>query len=444
MLRGTRYARSGDVHIAYQVVGEGPRELVVIPGFVSNLDVLWEVPGIGDLLKRLSRFARLIVFDKRGTGLSDRGVGIPDLEQRMDDARAVMDAAGSRRAAFLGISEGGPMSILFAATYPERVRSLTLLGSFSRFAVGPDYPYGLSEELQRLAIESVERAWGTGSNVRMFCPSEADSPGYQETWARLERLSASPRDAQDLIRMDIGIDVRDVLPSIHVPCMILHADGDRVVNVAGARYMAERIPGARLRVIPCGDHTPTRATAAVYGDLIEEFLTGQRAAPSEPDRVLATVLFTDIVDSTARAVELGDRRWSELLHHHHGRVRDELRRFRGKEMDTAGDGFFATFDGPARAVRCARSIVDSVGDLRIQVRAGLHTGECELHGDKMTGIAVHIGSRVAGLAKGGEVLVSSTVKDLVAGSGIEFADRGAQVLKGVPGEWRIFRVTAAA
>lgn len=441
MIPRTRYAKSGDVHIAYQVFGEGPVDLVLIPGFISNVEMPWEWPELRRFFERLGSFARVIAFDKRGTGLSDRGVGVPTIEERMDDVRAVMDAAGSERAGLFGISEGGPMSIVFAASYPERTHSLVLLGSFARFSAAEDYPCGLSEDVLAGFLESIEKNWGVGNDLASFAPSVAGDERAREFWGRLQRLGASPREATAIIRMDEMIDVRPVLESLHVPTLVIHRTGDLIISVENARYMAERIPEARLLELPGNDHMPFFEDSETVVDAIQEFLTGSRATPVEVDRVLATVLFTDIVDSTARAVELGDRRWRELLRDHHARVREELGRYRGREVDTAGDGFFATFDGPARAIRCARAIRDSVGGIDIRLRAGLHTGECELHDGGVAGIAVHIGSRVAALAEAGEVLVSSTVKDLVAGSGIAFLERGAHELKGIPGKWQLFQVS---
>ncbi len=440
----TRYARSGDYHIAYQVVGAGPLDLVLVPGFVSNVEVAWDWPEYRRFVERLASFSRVIAFDKRGTGGSDRSVGVPTLEERMDDLRAVMDAVGSERAAFAGISEGGAMSILFAATYPERARALVLLGSFARFSRSADYPWGYSDEqLDRLQAGILE-SWGSGRDVEFFAPSLAGDEGTRRQWGRLCRQAASPREAAAIIRMNQKIDVRPILESLHLPTLVVHRTLDRVILAGAGRYMADRIEGAQLLELPGGDHLPFLGDTGPLLDGIQEFLTGSRPAAVEPDRVLATVLFTDIVDSTQRAVELGDRRWRELLSTHHERVRHELERYRGREVDTAGDGFFATFDGPARAIHCARDIVRSVGELGVRLRAGLHTGECELHESGVAGIAVHIGARVAGLADPGQVLVSSTVRDLVAGSGIDFQERGLHALKGIPGEWRLYQVASEA
>lgn len=435
----TRYAKSGDVHIAFQVVGEGPLDLVYVPGFVSHIEYEWEQPRAAKFLQRLASFSRLIRFDKRGTGLSDRVPGIPTLEQRMDDVRAVMDAVGSEKAALLGISEGGPMSLLFAATYPQRTSALILYGSYARRAWALDHPCGVSEEEMQRVLDAMEREWGGPATIDTRAPSMAHDEGYRQWLGNYLRLAASPGAAMAIMRMNMEIDVRHVLPAIRVPTLILHRTGERLTRVEQARYMAERIPGARLVELPGIDHTPYAGDADAIADEVEEFLTGVRHRV-EPDRVLATVLFTDIVGSTERAARLGDRRWRELIEGHHALVRRELARFRGREIDTAGDGFLATFDGPARAIHCACAISDAVKPLGIEIRAGLHTGECEVMGERVGGIAVHIGARVAALAAPGEVLVSSTVKDLVAGSGLEFDDRGMHALKGIPGEWRLFAV----
>ena len=434
----TQYAKSGDLHIAYQVMGTGPLDLVFVPGFVSHLEYQWEHPESARFLERLSSFSRLIRFDKRGTGLSDRVGGIPTLEQRMDDVRAVMDAVGSERAALFGVSEGGPMSLLFAATYPERTSALVLYGSYARRAWAPDHPFGRTGEEMGRIIETMEREWGGPVGVEIWVPSMAGDERFRHWWANYLRLAGSPGTAVSVMRMNMEIDVRHVLPAVRVPTLVIHRTGDRLTRVEQGRYLAERIPAARLAELPGDDHVPFFNSDQII-DEVEEFLTGTRHA-TEADRVLATVLFTDIVGSTERAAALGDRKWRELVEGYYLLARRELTRFRGREVDTAGDGFFASFDGPARAVRCAEAIAAGVRSLGIEIRAGLHTGECEVIGDKVGGIAVHIGARVASLARAGEVLVSSTVKDLVAGSGISFEDRGTQTLKGVPGEWRLFAV----
>lgn len=433
----TRYARSGDVNIAYQVVGEGPRDLVLVPGWVSNLEVFWEEPSMARFLQRLASFSRLILFDKRGTGLSDRVADMPNLETRMDDVRAVMDTVRSPRAALLGYSEGGPMCALFAATYPERTTALIMIGAFSTRIWKSDYPWGSPREDYQRFIDTTVRDWGGPVGLEARAPTMASDPRFREWWARFIRMSASPGANRALLTMNAEIDVRHVLPAIRVPTLIVHNVGDQAVGVEHSRYMAERIPNAKYVELPGSDHVPWVGNTDAILDEVEEFLTGVRHG-AEPDRVLATVLFTDIVDATRRAAELGDRRWRDLLDAHHAVVREELARFRGREIDTAGDGFLAAFDGPARAVRSACAIAGSVKRLGLDVRAGLHTGECEVMGPKLGGIAVHIGARIAALAKAGEVLVSSTVRDLVAGSGLRFEDRGQQALKGVPGEWHVF------
>ena len=435
----TRYARSGDINIAYQVVGKGPPDLVIVPGWLSNIDFCWEEPALARFLTRLASFARVILFDKRGTGLSDRVTDMPSLEVRMDDVRAVMDAVGSEVAALFGYSEGGSMCALFSATYPGRTSALIMHGAFARRRWAPDYPWGQTEEQVRNSLEQVEREWGGPVRIDVHAPSMAQDERLRQWWARRLRASASPAAASTLLRMNAEIDVRHVLPAIRVPTLILHSIHDRVSHIDATRYMAAQIPGAKLVELDGIDHIPWGDKSEVILDEVEEFLTGVRRNP-EYDRVLATVLFTDIVGSTDKAASLGDRLWSDLLDCHHASVRRELARFRGREIGTAGDGFLAAFDGPARAVRCACAISDSVRSLGIEVRAGLHTGECEVMGDALSGIAVHIGARVAALASPGEVLVSATVKDLVAGSALSFQDRGIHSLKGVPGEWRLFAV----
>jgi class 3 adenylate cyclase len=437
----TRYARSGDVNIAYQVVGHGPFDLVYVPGWISNIELMWEEPAHARLLRRLAAFSRLILFDKRGTGMSDPVpvVRLPTLEQRMDDVRAVMDAAGSERAALFGSSEGGLMSVLFAATYPDRTRALVTHAIYAKRLWSPDYPWAPTPEARAAEIEATERTWGGEMDISVLAPS-ADEAFKRRAVAYLRR-SASPGAAVALLRMNSQIDVRAALPTISVPTLVLNRVADRDVKVEEARWIASQIPGARLVELPGDEHLIWAGDVDGLVDEVEDFLTGSRPAPMT-DRVLATVLFTDIVGSTERASNLGDRRWRELLEQHHTMVRRELERFRGREVDTAGDGFLATFDGPARAVRCARAIQQAVRELGLEVRAGLHTGEVELADGGVAGIAVHTGARVAALADGGEVLVSSTVKDLVAGSGLEFADRGTHELKGV-GERQLYAVSRA-
>ncbi len=439
MLPETRYAKSSGVNIAYQVVGSGPRDLVVVPGWVSNIDVFWEEPTLARFLTRLASFSRLILFDKRGTGLSDRVADMPSLEVRMDDVRAVMDAVGSRRAALFGYSEGGAMCALFAATYPDRAAALILGGSFARRTAAADYVCGETTEQHMAWADQIEREWGGPVGIEARSPSLAHDERYRRWWARWLRASASPAAAAALVRMNMDIDIRHVLPAVRVPTLLLHSVNDRTIEVGASRYMAGRIGGAKLVELQGIDHIPWGCDRDVIADEIEEFLTGARHG-ADSNRVLATVLFTDIVGATERAARLGDQGWHDLLDSHHALIRRELANFRGREVDCAGDGFLATFDGPARAVRCACAISEGVRALGLEIRAGLHTGECELMGDKLGGIAVHTGARVAALAQAGEVLVSSTVKDLVAGSGLSFQDRGTQSLKGVPGEWRLFAV----
>jgi len=405
MIPETKYAKSGEVYIAYQAVGDGPRDLVLIPPFVSHVEIYWEEPSLVRFLTRLASFARLIVFDKCGTGLSDRVAphALPDLEQRMDDVHAVLDAVGAQKAALLGPPEGGPMSALFAATYPERTTALILYGTFASTIRDAAYPWPMDPGERQKIIAALPQTWGQGLYTDLLAPSRSADPQFRTWWARLKRLGASPGATMALRQMNGQIDLRPVLPTIRVPTLVLHRLGDQDAGL----------------------------------DEVEEFLTGVLEGP-EPDRVLATVLFTDIVSSTERAAELGDHGWRQLLEGYYGIVRRELARFRGREVDTARDGFLATFDGPAWAIRCACTTRDAVRALGIKLRTGVHTGECAIMGEKLVGIAVHIGARVAARAEPDEVLVSSTVKDLVSGSVLHFVDRGTHSLKGVPGEWRLF------
>ena len=443
-----RYAKSGDVSVAYSTVGEGPFDLVFVAGWVlSVFESAWDGPA-ADTLSRLASFSRLILFDKRGTGLSDRSSGIPDLETRMDDIRVVMDAVGSKRAALLGVSEGGPMTLLFAATYPERTAAAILYGTGASFMRSADYPWAPSPEEWHDAIERTSDGFGKkewlDEMLEGFSPSIAHDEDAKKWWRRWVLASSSPGALEALRRMNMNIDVRHVLSSISAPTLVLHPVDDEAMDIEGGRYIAKHVPGAEFVELPGTDHGWWVRPEEIGGEA-ERFLRPiwERGEWElfEPERVLATVLFTDIVGSTARLAELGDRRWRELLAEHHTLVRRQLARFRGHELDTAGDGFFAAFDGPARAIRCACSIVDSVRDLGLEVRAGLHTGECEQLDGKVGGIAVHIGARVAAEARPGEVIVSRTVKDLVAGSGIDFRERGSASLKGVPGEWQLFAVS---
>jgi class 3 adenylate cyclase len=437
----TRYAESGGLHLAYQVLGEGPPDLVYIAEFWNSIEAQWEEPGFERFLQRLASFSRLICFDQRGSGMSDPVAlsELPTLEEWMDDVRAVMDAVGSHKAVLLGSGGGGLMSMLFAATYPERAEALILINSFARLTRGPDYPIGTSPEYEDRIVWEMRNGWGRGILLETAAPTLAGDGRFRRWWARYQRLGASPGTVLTMRRMLQQSDVRHVLGSIRVPTLILHRAGNRLVDVALGRYLGEQIPGARYVEVQGVDYFPFVGDADAILDEVEEFVTGERAS-AQRDRVLATVLFTDIVGSTQRAAELGDRRWRDLLQHHHISIRRELQRHRGEEVDTAGDGFLATFDGPARAVRCAQSIGDAVRSLDLEVRCGLHTGEVERTAGKVGGLAVHIAARVTAAAGPGEVLVSSTVKDLVAGSGLSFQDRGVHVLKGVPGKWRLFAV----
>ena len=438
----THYAKSGELSIAYQVFGEGDLDLVFIPGFISNGDLSWQAPLFSEFFARFGSFARVITFDKRGTGLSERTLGFGSAEDRMDDIRAVMDAAACERAALVGISEGGPLAILFAATYPERASALVPWGTFARVTQGPDYPLGHDPSIIEPFIDGSVARWGTGRALRFFISNMPTDPEGSAFVARYERSAATPSMVREILRRNCEIDVRSALPAITAPTLVVHRHGDHVVPVECGRYVAEEIVGALLLELP-GDWHLNGADGGEDDalDAIEEFLTGRRHEPVVPvDRVLKTVLFTDIVDSTARAAAEGDRRWHDLLDRHDAAIRRELDRFRGQEVKATGDGFLAAFDGPGRAINCAQAIATGSQALGLDVRAGLHTGECELRRDDLAGIAVHIGARVAALAGPGEVLVTSTVRDLVAGSGIEFTDRGMHALKGVPGEWDVLAV----
>jgi len=436
----TRYARSGDVSIAYQVVGDGPIDVVLVPGYIMHVELIWEIPTAVHILERMASFARVIMFDKRGGGLSDPVVGAPTLEERMDDVRAVMEAVGSEQAAILGSSEGVPMSILFAATYPQKVSALVLYGGMARSTWAPDYPWASPADALIESSEAMAPHLYEGAIVEVMAPSLADVPFARELFAKLQRYSASPSMLDQLFRMFLDIDVRPVLPTISAPTLVLHRRGDRAVNYQASKWMAEQIPGAKYVELAGIDHAMFAGDIDAVVDEIEELLTGVRRT-TEVDRVLATVMFTDIVDSTKRASAMGDRAWRALLDAQNDVLRRELARYRGREVKMLGDGILATFDGPARAIRCARAMTEAVRPLDIEVRVGLHTGEVELVGDDVAGIAVHIAARVGALAGASEVLVSGTVKDLVAGSGIGFADRGEHVLKGIPDQWRIHAVT---
>jgi pimeloyl-ACP methyl ester carboxylesterase len=435
-----QYAKSGDISIAYQIVGDGPIDLVLVLGFTTHLEIQWEMPPFRRFCEGLAGFSRLIVFDKRGTGLSDPVSDAPTLEERVDDVSAVMDAAGSEQAALFGVSEGGPMSILFAAMHPDRVSALVLHGAMARTTEAPDYPWASpAEALRESSDEFIAPAWGRDPTgiLELFSPSFANDPQAVEFAMRQERNAASPAMVRQIFEMFLEIDVRDVLPTIQVPTLVIHRHGDRVVNWRAGKDLADRIPGARYVELDGLDHVPWAGDAdAIVGE-VEEFLTGARSV-AEPERVLATVMFTDIVGSTEKAGELGDARWRDLLGAHHDAVLHELERFRGREVKTLGDGSLATFDGPARAIRCGQAIAEAVRPLGLEERIGLHTGEIELMDGDVGGIAVHIAARVGALADAGEVLVTRTVKDLVAGSDIGFAERGRQELKGVPDEWELY------
>ena len=435
----TRYTKSGGVNIAYQVVGAGPRDLLWVPGWVSNIEYSWEEPTIRRFLERLASFSRLILFDKRGTGLSDRVPDneLPTLEQRMDDVRAVLDAANSESAALLGASEGASMSILFAATFPERTSALIIYGGFAKRVWSEDYPWAPTPQERQKFFDAIEQGWGGVVDLATLAPSTIGNERFQEGWAAYLRRSASPGAALALAKMNSGVDVRGVLPALHVPTLVLHRSGDLDANIAEGRYIAERIDGATFVELPGDDHLWYAGDTDSIIDEVEEFLTGVRPI-HDVDRVLATVLFTDIVESTKTATEIGDRRWRALLDSHNALVRRELERFRGREVKTTGDGFLATFDGPARAVRCALALRNGLRKEGIETRAGLHTGECEMIGNDVGGVAVHIAARVLAEAQPGEVLVSSTVRDLVAGSGLRFGNRGRHALKGTSDSWELF------
>jgi class 3 adenylate cyclase len=436
----TRFTQSGDTSIAYQVVGEGPIDLVAVPGFVSHVEQAWEDPSFSRFLTQLASFSRLIIFDKRGTGLSDRVGGIPTLEERMDDVRAVMDAAGSQRAALFGVSEGGPMSVLFAATYPKRTTALILYGSIAKGARSPDYPWGPeygSEQFQAW-LERWRKEWGGPFGIETRAPSMAHDDAFRKWFAKYLRLSASPSAVIKVFEMNHGIDVRHVLPTIRVPTLVLHRTGDRVINVEQGRYIAESIPDAKLVELSGEDHLWWVGDSDAIVREVQTFLTGERPVPLESDRVLATVLFTDIVDSTRRAAALGDSRWKDVLDAHNTILLKEFERFRGRAVRNTGDGWLALFDGPGRAVRCAASAGQEVERLGIEIRAGAHTGEIDLMGDDVGGIAVNIAARVLAEAADSEIWVSRTVKDLVVGSGLGFSEKGTFTLKGVPGTWELF------
>ncbi len=420
-------------------------DVVYVPGFVSNVEAIWDSPVRAKFFLRLASFCRLILFDKRGTGLSDRSSQIFTLEQRMSDVQAILNEVGSKRAALFGVSEGGPMSILFAATYPSRTVALIVYGSYARKSWAPDHPYGWTNDHFDTFFKNVEEKWGTpaGFDFSEWAPSLATNPALLSGLAAYFRAGGSPGAVRAVMQMNRDIDVRGILSSLSVPTLILHRTGDRITSIEQGRYLASRIPGAKLVEFPGEDHMPMVGDSDAILNEIQEFLTGSRQV-SDLDRVVTTVMFTDIVNSTEKAAQLGDRKWCDLLDNFYALTRRQLDRFRGREIDIAGDGMFATFDGPARAVRCAQTIGENAKSLGIEIRAGVHTGEVEIMGEKVGGLAVHIGARVAARAGAGEVLVSSTVKDLVAGSGLQFRDHGNHALKGVEGEWRLFLAPAAS
>jgi class 3 adenylate cyclase len=436
----TRYARSGEHHIAYQVHGDGPLDLVYVPTWISQVEHYWEEPSVARYFRRIASFSRLIMFDRRGSGLSDPVLRAPTLEEQMDDVVAVMDAARSERAAVFAQLEGGAMAAMFAAAHPERTTALVLYEAMARMSWAPDYDWAIPHDVREALLEGREWTWGDGSRIIGLAPRSSANPRLRDWFAKLERLAASPGTAAALIRMNGQVDVRAVLPSIQAPTLVVHRAEDQFIDKRHSLYLAEHIPGARYLELPGEEALSFGADSDALLDEVQEFLTGARATP-DAERILATVMFSDIVDSTSRAAQLGDRGWRDVLESLTGSVARALERHRGRAVKTMGDGFLATFDGPARGIRCATEIRDAArSQFGLEVRSGLHTGEIEVIGEDVGGIAVHIGARVGSLAGPGEVLVSRTVKDLVVGSGIHFEDRGERELKGVPGEWRLWAV----
>jgi pimeloyl-ACP methyl ester carboxylesterase len=449
--RSIRYAKTVDgFHIAYEVVGDGPFDLVYVSGWFSNLECIWDMPDLGEFLRELAGFSRLIVFDPRGSGLSDRPSTSDSmaLEAGMDDIRAVMDAAGSERAVLFGSDEGGARCVLFAASHPRRTTALVTFGIWARYSASVDYPWGWPEERSRAFRSLVQDKWGTEefwrTDTYLSSSHIPSDPDRVRAWARYARLSLSPGAALAIDRMAGDVDIRAVLPTVRVPTLVIHRIDDTSESVEHARYIGERIPGAEVVELPGDEHAPFIGDTAAVLEQVRSFVGGIREEEVDLDRVLATVVFTDLVGSTERVVALGDRAWRELVEAHHATIRRLLVRYRGNEVDTAGDGFFATFDGPARGVRCAQAIVDAVSALGLTLRAGVHTGEVETINDKVGGLAVNIGARIAATAGPGEVLVSSTVKDLTAGSGLAYKDAGEHELKGIPGMWHVYRVAMPA
>jgi len=435
----TRYVKSGDHHIAYSVTGEGPIDILYVPTWISHVEHLWEHPAVARFFARIASLGRLIMFDRRGAGLSDPVTDPPTLEDQMDDVLAVLDAAESERAALFAQLEGGQMAMLFAATYPERTSALVLYAAFARTTWSEDIHWANKAEYRAELLDEMIGSWGEGIRAPEIAPSMAQDPSFREWYGRLERYAGSPGTARTMMQLIGEHDVCAVLPSIRVPTLVMHREQDPFIDVRHSEYIASKIPDAKLVKFPGNENLVLTGRYDPLVDEVEEFLTGARRE-HPPDRILATVMFTDIVDSTRRAADLGDSRWRDVLERHDELVRRHLGRYQGREVKTTGDGFLATFDGPARAIRCAWEINETVRQLGIDIRAGLHTGECEVRGDDVAGMAVHIGARVGSSAEAGEVLVSSTVKDLVVGSGIEFAERGTHELKGVPGEWRLYAV----
>lgn len=440
MVPQTQYVQTAGVTIAYQVVGDGPVDLVLVPGFLSNIEVLWEEPRVARFLHRLASFSRLIVFDKRGTGLSDRVTDTATLEERMDDVRAVLDRIGSERAALFGYSEGGSMCALFAATYPNRTAALVMCGSFARRTYTEDYRFMPTVQEMRASIDDMLAHWGEPVGLDVRAPSVAGDPAVRQWFAKFLRMSASPAAAHAVALANLDIDIRHLLPSIQTPTLILHAGGDRLIPRDAGKFLAGNIPGARFVEIRSTDHLPFFGGAEECLAQIQQFVTGATPLPEFDSRV-CTIMFTDIVGSTDRAVEIGDRRYHDLLESHHARIRNELQLYRGQEINTTGDGFVASFDGPARAIQCGLAITNAVSEIGLNVRVGLHTGECEVRDGELSGIALNIAARVATLAAPARVLVSQTVKDLVAGSGLKFTDGGMHSLKGLPDQWRLFEVS---
>lgn len=434
-----RYAKSGDISIAYQVIGDGPLTIVYAPGWISHVEILWEEPSFAQFMTRISAFARIILFDKRGTGASDRDVGFPTLDDRMDDIRAVMDAVGVERAALFGGSEGGNMACMFAAAHPERVSHLVLFGVFAKREWAPDYPWAPTPEQRQAWIDLIEQGWGGPADMDEIAPSRAGDKAFGAWFGRLCRLSASPGTAVRLARLNTKIDVRGVLPAISAPTLVMNRKEDRDAKIEEARYVAACIPGAVLRELEGGDHLPWTSGADEVAGEIEEFLTGARA--DESDLVLATILCTDIVGSTSRRTAMGDTAWASLIAQHDALVRAALRRRQGVEINTTGDGFLASFASPARAIQAALDVQDGLRTIGLPVRADVHTGECRRTGASVSGVAIDIAVRVAGLAGESEVLASRTVRDLTIGAQFEFVSRGEHALKGAPGAWEVFAVT---